>query len=326
MQDISTLTIPDEAAAWALLSDAINDRLPDGTLHLEFGDWVQLHLKYSGIKFNSTITPGMMDAFIDLQSNIYRLFAKLHYNNPQAKVLTNEQRAALEILVKVEPGSSEITALFKDALDKITLGAINKMDAKHYVIIILAGILSFASTTAWKDYLKSQDESKKAELNIAMSQLEADKMKIVQAAAKQEPYVISMTSDANEFRNKVLKSAKSADSIHVAGQTLTKVQAAQLTRSSRTASTEVRLDGTYKIIKVDSSDIDRFNVTLESKEGKSFRAELQNGTLAKSKNMDKIQAAEWNRSYIDLEINGKEVRGEVTVATIMGVKETKPQK
>lgn len=324
MTDVLKISIPDETSAWKLLDDAINGKLPDETFQLEFGDWTKFHLKYSGAKFDSTMTPSMMDAFIELQSNIYRLFAKLYYNNPHANVLTNDQRAALEIMVKVEPGSSEITAILKDAVDKITLGAINKMEAKHYVIIMLVGILAFTSDSAWKAYLKSQDEVQKADANIAMSQLEADKMKIVANAAKQEPYVISIAADANEFKNKVLKSAKSADEIHVAGQTLTKVQAAKLSRSSRTASTEARLDGTYKIIKVDSSDIDHFTVTLEDKQGRTFRAVLQNGTLGKSKNMEKIQNAEWNRNYINLEINGKTVRGEVTTAVIMGVKDIEP--
>ena len=83
----------------------------------------------------------------------------------------------------------------------------------------------------------------------------------------------------------------------------------------------MQLDGDYKIIKVDSSDIDHFKVTLMDKKGTTFNAVLQNGTVSKSRNMTRLQEAEWNRSYINLEINGRAVRGDVTTATIMGIKD-----
>jgi hypothetical protein len=321
MTSLTRISVPDEASAWQLLDDAIHGKLPKEAFQLDFGDWAEFHLKFKGAKFDSSLTPGMMDAFIDLQNNIYRLFAKLYYNDARARILTNDQRKALEIMIKVSPGSSDLTAIFKDAIEKLTLGAINKMEAKHWVIILLVGILGLTSRAMWKDYLGSQSEDKKAELNVSMSKLELEKMALVAAAAKQEPHVISMRTDADEFRNKILKSARSADEIEVAGQIVKKEQAVKLVRKSRTTSTEVRLDGEYKIIKVDSSDIDHFTVALMDKQGRSFPAVLKNDTVSKSKNMERLQTAEWNRNYINLEINGREVRGEVTVATIMGIKD-----
>lgn len=321
MTDIIRIPVPNEAAAWKLLDDAINGRLPKETFQLDIGDWANFHLKFKGAKFDSSLTPGMMDAFIDLQKNIYRLFAKLHYNDARSIILTDDQRSALEIMIKVSPGSSDLTAIFKDAIEKLTLGAINKMEAKHWVIILLVGILGLTSKAMWKDYLASQNEDKKAELNVSMSKLELEKMALVAAASKQVPHVASMREDANEFRNKILKSAKSADEIEVAGQTVNKAQAAKLVRKTRTASTELRLDGEYRIIKVDSSDIDHFTVALMDKKGRSFQAVLQNGTVSKAKNMQRLQTAEWERNYINLEINGREVRGEVTTAVIMGIKD-----
>lgn len=320
MTAVTTIPVPDEASAWQLLHDAISDKLPDGTIQLEFGDWPVLHLKYKGERFDSSLTTSVMEGFIELQQNIYRLFAKLNYNDSRSRVLTLDQRKALEIMIKVNPGCSELSAFLNFAIEKITSGAINKMEAKHWVIILLAGILGLTSSSVCKSYLQSQNEIKQTDLKVSLSREETKRLEIMASAVRQVPYVASMHQDAEEVKNKFLKSTRSADSIVISGQEIQRDQALKLVRKPRAASIECRLDGEYRIIKVDSSDIDHFTVVVMGRDGKSFHAVLQNDTVSKSRNMERLQEAEWKRNYISLEINGREVRGEVTTATILGIK------
>ena len=316
-----TIPVRNETDAWDLLENAIKGILPKDTFQLDIGDWTKLSITLNGEHYNSSITPVMMEAFIDLQKNIYRLFGKIYYNNPNSNILTKDQRNALEIMIKVSPGSSELVAELKDAVKKITAGAVNKMEAKHYVIIIIAAMLCTTSYVCWKEYIQLHDEANKAGIQVNLSHEETRRLEIVTSAMEQVPYVGELRADADEFRNKVLKGAKSADNLHIAGQILNKEQVSRLVKSTRSRSIEARLDGNYKIIKVDSSDIDKFTVVLMDNTGYHFPAILQNDTVNKERNMDKLQEAEWNRNYINLEVNGRKVRGEVTTATILGIKE-----
>lgn len=321
MNGITTISVLNESDAWELLEQAILNKLPEGTIQLELDDWPEFHLKFIGAKFDSSMTTSMMEAFIELQKNIYRLYAKLQYDDARSIVLTDVQRRSLDILVQLSPGSTDAKVDFKDALKKLVEGAINKMEAKHYVILAMTGAVLFTGNSAWKQYLQSQDESKKADLHIALSKEETKHLQILADATKQVPHVSALIAGADEYRNKLLKSAKSADSISVAGQAINKEQATKLVRASRSPSEAVRLDGEYRIIKVDSSNHDHFKVVLLAKDGKTFPAELNDVTITKAKNRELIQEAEWGKTPINLMVTGTSVRGEVTSAKIIDVKE-----
>lgn len=319
MTAVTTISINNEADAWALLESAIKDLLPDETIQLAMGDWPEIHLKFSGAKFNSTITTTMMEAFIDLQKNIYRLYAKLQYDEARSILLTDDDRRALNIFVQISPGSTEATIDLKDAFKKLVEGAINKMEAKHFVILAMIGAISYSTNTMWKDYLHSQNETKKAELQVALTREESRRLQIFADATKLVPHANTLAIDANEFRNKILKSAKAADSIVVAGQNISREQATNLVRNTRSQSEEVRLDGEYRIVKVDSSNPDHFKVFLVDKNGKGFPAILDDQTITKAKNRELLQEAEWEKKTIRLMINGTQVRGDVTSARIIDV-------
>lgn len=320
MTAVTTLPVFNEEDAWSLLQAALAGELPDDTFEINMGDWAEIHFHFKGPALNSTLTTSMMEAFIELQNNIYRVYAKLHHDSGTARTLTADEKHALNILIQVSPGSTQTKAILKDVVKKLVQGAVNKMQARHYVIIAMSGILALTSRSMWKDYLSVQSEAKKADLHIALSKEESRKLEIFSDAMKQVPHVASIKSDADEFRNKVLKTSKSVDNIVIAGQEISKDQAKLLVRSTRSLATEVQLNGEYRILKVDSSRSE-FRVELLGVDGKSFWADLQDITIAKERNKELIQAAEWNKKPIYLLVNGTAVRGEITTAKIIDVKE-----
>ncbi len=320
MTAVTTLPVFNEEDAWSLLQAALAGKLPDDTFEIDMGDWADIHFHFKGPALNSTLTTSMMEAFIELQNNIYRVYAKLHHDSGTARTLTADEKHALNILIQVSPGSTQTKAILKDVVKKLVQGAVNKMQARHYVIIAMSGILALTSRSMWKDYLSVQSEAKKADLHIALSKEESRKLEIFSDAMKQVPHVASIKSDADEFRNKVLKTSKSADNIVIAGQEISKDQAKLLVRSTRSSAAEVQLNGEYRILKVDSSRSE-FRVELLGADGKPFWADLQDITIAKERNKELIQAAEWNKKPIYLLVNGTAVRGEITTAKIIDVKE-----
>ena len=321
MTTVAKISVLDEKDAWELLKSALTGNLPNDTFEIDMGDWTEIHVQFKGSNLDSALTASMMDAFIELQKNVYRLYAKLHHDSGSSNVLTVDEKRALDIFVQVSPGSTQAKAILKDAVKKIVQGAVNKMQARHYVIIAMAGILAWTSDSMWKNYLSIQSEEKKAELHVALSKEESKRLEIFSEAIKQVPHVASINSDADEFRNKILKSGKSADHIVVAGHEISKDQARLMARSKRTSAAEVRLDGQYRILKVDSSKADFFRVELLGTDGKTFWAVLQDITIAKERNKELIQEAEWSKKPINLMINGTTVRGDITTANILDVKE-----
>jgi hypothetical protein len=320
---LAQLSIENEVDAWRLLEQTVKGNIPidADAFQLKIGDWPEIRLKICGARFHSSITPKMMEAFIALQKNIFRTYAKLHYNQASGKIVTLEERSALELFVEVHPGSSEFAAKLGEIGQKLVEGAINKMDARHFVILGLAGILGWTATTSWKGYLSTQAEQKKSEIQLALSKEESHRLEIMSEAARQVPYVAVAKTETEEVINKILKSSVSARNITIGGHSFTGKQIQELVRPERTPSQEIRLDGEYRILKVDSSRTDFFKVELANDKGRKFWAILQDVTVTKEKNKELLQEAEWSKKPINLMINGKEVRGEVSTAFILDVKE-----
>ncbi len=82
----------------------------------------------------------------------------------------------------------------------------------------------------------------------------------------------------------------------------------------------VRLDGVYRILKIDATD--NVGIWLELKgEEYSFSALASKGSLT-SEMIDAIQKATWEKSEVYLEINAEEIMGEKTNAIVLGVGST----
>jgi len=288
---------------------------------LKVGSWPELHLVVEGNKYQSSVNTKMMMAFIDLQKNIYRTYAKMQYNIANGRLLSNDDKAALELMIEVHKGSSEYKAKLEELCNKIVEGAINKMDGKHFVILGITGILAWSSNSIINGYIASLIEQKKIETQLHLSKEETKRLELMKEASKQVPYVSTNLAMTEEVINKMFKGAATAKSITIGGHTFNKEQVGELIRPERSTSNEVRLDGEYRILKVDSSKADFFKVELQDDKGKRFWAVLQDATVTKERNKEYLQEAEWSKKPINLVINGKEVKGEVSTAFIIDVKD-----
>jgi hypothetical protein len=324
MNEIGTIDVLTEADAWTLLENAILDRIPTETdvFKINIGHWPVLHLKVDGNRFSSSMNAKMMSAFLDLQNNIYRTYAKLQYDLPNGRLLTNEDKSYLELMVGVKPGSSLLNVNFEDICKKLIEGAIPKMDGKHFVVLGVSAMLLWTSHAVINGYIASQTEQKKIEASVSLSKEETRRLEIMKEATSVAPYVGINKMMSEEVINKILKGSLHADSITIGGHTFDRKQVEQLIRSERSISNEVRLDGEYRILKVDSSSASSFKVELQdTKTFRSFGAVLQDSTVTKERNKELLQEAEWNRQPINLAINAREVKGDITSAVILDVKD-----
>ena len=316
------LKIENEDDAWAALQDALANRIPADLAEIRFVGWPAFQVKLRGEEFQSSLTPRIMDAFIQLQRDIYRTYAQIYLGRPTAAALTNEEKIALDFFVQVGPGSTDLKALFYQALDKLTTGMVSKMEAKHWTIVLVSIAVMWGSNSCVKTYLQDQKDQRQIQAQQFAQEIDLKRNELLVRAIDMRPELRETREDMREFYNAMLRVSTRADSIEMGGHTIPKELAKTLVRKPRERSQEVQLNGICRILKVDSSKPQGFLVDIRLEDGRTCTAELQEGFIAaKERNLAVIRDAEWNKKPIYLTINGHELRGEITKAVIIDAKE-----
>ncbi|MGG4572840.1 hypothetical protein ACLPJS_30320 [Pseudomonas aeruginosa] len=163
--------IKDDDSALKLLESLLKDSdlpLPE----VEFKDWPRFEMHVKGERYHSTITPELMEAFLDLQKTINKSFALVRYADSSRR-LTNADREELKILVHVAEGSSGFVAKLEEQAETLAKGiaeGFKTMDSRHKLIALLAiGVMGFGHL-GFSNYLEAQKETRQAEL----AKLESD--------------------------------------------------------------------------------------------------------------------------------------------------------
>ena len=308
-----------EDDAWALLKAACSAK-ELSAFDIKFDNWPILDIKLTGDQFNSTLSTKMMEAFIDLQKNINRTYARLYYNYTSSRGLTNEDKEQIELFVQVSQGSSEYRINLQKIAEKFVKGVAGKMTGRQATLIIVAGALMWTSRSAYTSYLENQKEIKGIEMQQLAGVQETTRMKVFAEAMKHEPQIAFTKADAEEVFNKMLKAAGAAKTIQVAGAKIKGEDAQKLARSTRSRSEEVDLSGEYRVVKIDNSKSDHFEVKVNDGMERMFTARLDESLIISREQIKKIlEDSLWTREPVRLMIKGVQVRDEITQATITDV-------
>lgn len=313
--------VKNENDAWDLLEKALKDGIPDGPFELTFDSWPVLEFRLKGEKFDSSMTTKVMQSFIDLQKDINNAYAQLKYNKPNSVGLLGAERQELEIVVKVEKGSSVFKVDLQPAVETLLQGIAGKMTGTEIVVSVLGVSLIAGGVVAFKAYLNSQQQQKQIEALPLLSKQETERLKIFAGALQRQEKLVPIYEDAQETYNSILKGAREAYYLEIGGKKILQEDIEELVRKKRSLSEEVQLNGMYRILKVDSSKPEGFLVEVQSQEdSRTFTAKLEDKwVFRKTANLERLKDAEWGKEPIYLRINGKELRGAITQATILDV-------
>lgn len=318
---MNVLNINSENDAWDLVEKALAGKLPKEFEYISFGDWPSINFKLNGNKFKSSLTPSIMKAIIQLQTDIFRAYARLNYDSARATALTDTDKLALEIQVIVSAGSTKGEIDLQAILNKMATGAISKMEAKHYIILACIIAATYGGTSIFNSYLQHQKDIKQIEAQQFASHADLRKFELLAEAKAARPELVVVHDDAQEFYNAMLKGAVSADSIQIAGHMISGNVAKQMVVATRERATEKRIDGDCRILKVDSSKDQGFMVEVLLPDGRTCVARLEESFLAtREKNKELIKDAEWGKHSVHLSLNARELRGDITTATIIDVR------
>ncbi|MFX1677887.1 hypothetical protein PV762_01515 [Mitsuaria sp. CC2] len=323
------LVVRNEAEAYALLEKALNGKVePWSALRLE--GWPHLTIYLKGEKFEQTITPTVMKSLLEYQRLVYRAYASAKYDN-ESKRLTDAEKEALEIRVKVEGGSTkldlDVNALAIEFVKQ--MGA--KMDSTHILIVLLTFLALYFGTSSLKTFLDNRrevrlkeltDDTQRQTLEVLKfsSAQETKRTELLTQAISELPSKLKAVEElSQDAKVELVKAVSEADTAKIGSVPMDGRTAMTLVQNARRTSDEVRLDGRYRLLKLDWSDASRFRVKVYNiVTGVELDAEVQDDTL--TGNYRKLlQDAEWSRSPVLLQINARQVGQEFRGAVILKV-------
>lgn len=171
------------------------DRIPADLAEISFVGWPTFQVKLRGERFQSSLTPRIMDAFIQLQRDIYRTYAQIHLGRATAAALTNEEKAALDFFVQVGPGSTDLKAIFDKALEKLTSGIVSKMEAKHWTIVLVSVAVMWGGNSCLNTYLQDQKDQRQIQAHQFAQELDYRRNELLVQAMDMRPELREIRED-----------------------------------------------------------------------------------------------------------------------------------
>lgn len=323
-----TLSIKDEQSA----IDAIKMILDGGKFEgqFELQGWPKLKVRLTGDKFDSTMTPTVMKSFIELQNLVYRSYALAQYGSDDTRKLSKEERDELEIEVKVDQGSSIYEVDFQEVLVKFAEKAAENMTPEAIVVTVLGLGVLWVGKTSFQAYLNYRKDIRMAEAKTEeqrhllegverLSREETERLAVMQRLFMANPMLNQVNQQSYDTKTELLRGFSSADNATVEGVEVEPDVAQELITNARRKAVEQRLDGYYRILRVDSSHPDEFRVKVRKNRGTlEFEAVVEDAFL-NADMKETLQLAEWERTTVFLNINAKVMNESIKQAVILGV-------
>lgn len=310
------IVIRSEADAYLILELAAEDKIGEYN-NIIFDGWPSLNIYLKGKKFQKSLTPTVMKGLIELQKGIYQSYSAAKFNTP-SKRLTDEEKDALELKVVVNEGSSDLDINFTEIAVQLIKELGQKMDPTYVLITVVSIAVMYFGNSAYKSYLENRKEVKLKELTDETqkdmvsalrfaSEQETKRTEILADIIKVQPAMGMVKEIAYDTHTELIKSMAAGTQSKIGDTELSPVVSETLTQNSRRKSREVRLDGVYRLLKLDWSNASKFKVKVFNVKTKlELDAEVQDDSLT-GQYKDAIKNAEWSRKPIQLEINAKQL-------------------
>lgn len=325
MSAAAPLIIRSEAEAWAALEAALNEGAFGDVRELRFEGWPTFTLDMKGRDWDSTVPTRIMPALLDVQRDLHRAYTRLRYDDPSLRRLRNEEREALEVVVKVEKGSSAFSADLWDQLTELGKAAIARMDGTQATISVLFVALMISANVGWKAWLNARVKEKqidadndreKADLaaRVELSKLETERMEVMAKAIAASHVARETQEDVQATASQLLKATRAGDKLDRGGVVIQAHEAHELAQTERERAQEAELRGVFRILG-NRTDVDSgFRITVQDDDGDVFRVDVPMALAHEQKQL--IQQAEWGKGRVTLWIEAERLRGSIVRAEV----------
>lgn len=306
---------------------------------IEFAGWPKFEMHVSGERYHATITPELMEAFLDFQKTINKAYALARYAD-SSKRLTNAEREDLKILVRVEEGTSGFLASLEEHADKIAgafVDGIKDMDSRHKLIAFLGLGALVLSGFAVNEYVSYKKEVRLAEIEKIENEAERNERvrtlelykemdsshtqqseKLLNTLVERMPELLTISQHIGSTYDKFVSSTTDADYITVQGTKIPGPVVEEISHTPRNTSVDDKIASVFRIQNVDHSFSSEYRFKLyDVIRRQEFYATLpKDGKMITDQILDVIQDAEWGRKVVLLQLATKTRSGKVVKAEI----------
>lgn len=331
--DVEPLIIRNEDDAWAALEAAISGGEHFDVRSLQFDGWPTWTLDAKGRDWYSTVPTRIMPPLLDVQKDVNRAYANMQYGDSNLRRLREEDRDALEVVVKVDKGSSIFTADLSEQLEKIFQAAVGRMNGTEAIIAVLGIGLLITAPVMYKAWLAqrlkekelqshTELESKNIAARIQQSQEETRRLEIMRDAVTRQPALQAVKDDTQATANKLLKATRPGDRMDIRGVPVTAEEAHEIAQPEREQAKELELQGDFLIIGNRTDKGAGFHITVRRQsDGLQFAADVLSELPWDDK--EAIQQAEWGKTSVTLIIEAEMLRDKIARAVVVSAKPAK---
>lgn len=323
------ITISNEDQAIDLLKKLIEGYTFKEEIDVEFDSWPRFVISIKGVDYNGTIPTRIMPTLLDLQKEVNRAYCVATYGDDNSKRLTKKDREQLELVVKVDKGSSIFETLLQDPVLKILKDATSRMTPEQLTATLIIFGLSVTSVLFWKMWLANRIKEKELDQQVELSSLEKEKMEIIKEGMQRFPEGRIASENINDVRGNLLTKLKHNDNLEVGTKEpdqptqsveINGEQAEHLTHVSREKSVERMIKDNFFLRSADFTRDKIVRVQLERTSDKySFSADIPIGVLS-DKQVEALKNNSWNKQVIEMNILAKELRGKYSSAKVVYVR------
>lgn len=333
-----SVSVTGEDRAWALLKEALSaEEVPvDLQVHIGEVDGINIHVK--GRDLDGTIPARYLPALLEYQESINRLYSYVKYKEYSVRRLTDEDKRAVEIVYRVEKGSSSFGAQMAPVLEKIGLEAASKMTGQQLLIfmslsvVLLAGYGGFR---LWLNYKKEKLGADQAGAAIkALSEvaqdladgqkqapeLEMQRVKLLKKAMKSSRAAKLVLETADSANSRLAFSMDADDKLVIGDVELAGDELKRAATAPRERSTLFDESGPAVLTSVDNTAGDGYAVGVKFlNTASAVVAKVENDRLIDEERRCVAEAV-ISRKPIHIHVDGKWHRGAVVRARILSIR------
>lgn len=313
------LIIRSEADAWAALEAAMSGDANFDATNVRFEGWPVFSMDAQGRDWHSSVPTRIMPPLLEVQRDINRAFAQAQYSEFNLRRLREDDRDELEVVVRVEEGSSLFSADLSAQLNKIAGAVFGRMNGTQATISVLGIALAISAPVMYKSWLHERQAEKQMSTQVELSKQETERMRVFGAAMKRQPEIAAVKDDVIETSNKMLKATRPGDTMSMRGVPVTAEEARELVQPEHERAKDMELNGRFRIIgnRTDKGSGFRITVRRES-DGMQFSADVPQELDWDGKQA--IQHAEWTKSPVVLAVDAEMLHDKIARAVVISAK------
>lgn len=291
---------------------------------IRFVGWPRLELTLCGEDFDGGVPTRVMPALLEFQRALDRAYARTL--NKSVRGLSQEERRQVELIVRLEPGSTKFFSELAPALNNALAAAVENMSGTQTLVAILFVAAVSGSVLAWRMYLGHRADRLKHDMGREELKLRAQlteeqnrHAETILRIAHENSLAGANLDDMLGARDGLLRRMDEGDRLLVDDEPIVEGNIARtLARRPREVPVQDRLDGEFDILTVDSGNIkDGFRVRVRARDtGAELPVNIPAGTLPLEQIAD-LQSGEWGKAPLHMRINVERVGKRIIRATLI---------